>query len=222
MLLTVMNAKYIISLLLLLLFSSCITYEKKDVSFRLNRDGSISVCVKYYNIVSENRADPELYNPKLREEGNGSLKYAAALEICRGDSILAHDLCMLQNRYLGIAADCIESEYQGAVIESKRLFEENGSLCGEITMKIAPEIYLANADGLNIWYDAEHRLFVKDIRDTEYIERTNGVLKKRFPFMIIWQNVRKPMNYTCYKRIPAENDTTCSSLLPYWKKATGN
>lgn len=60
------------------------------------------------------------------------------------------------------------------------------------------------------------------MRDAGDIERTNGVLKDRFPFMIIWQNVRKPMNYTCYKKVLAKNDTTCRSLLSYWKKAAGN
>lgn len=99
--------KKLIQVLLLLFIgmslSSCLTTEYKEYSFKINKDGSGSGIIKYINILSQ--------------EDDGS-------------NVTATDFGELIDNYLNGSA--FEEENPFYKITNKRLFEEEGVLCGEI------------------------------------------------------------------------------------------
>ncbi len=85
--------------------SSCLTVEKKEYTFEINKDGSGSLKIKYINILS--------------------MKDDTA-------NVTKSDFQELISTY--IDGEQMEQDYPDAVIKSKRLFEEGGVLCGEVIM----------------------------------------------------------------------------------------
>ena len=86
-------------------FSSCLTIEKKEYTFEINKDGSGSLRIKFINILS--------------------MKDDTA-------NVVRSDFQELVTNY--IEGNQFEEDYPDAVIRTKRLFEERGVLCGEVIM----------------------------------------------------------------------------------------
>jgi hypothetical protein len=87
----------------IIFLSSCLTTEYKEYTFQINEDGSGSGKIKYINIISQ------------EDDGvNAS----------------ATDFEQLINDYLN--GNSFEQENHYHLVTNKRLFEENGVLCGEV------------------------------------------------------------------------------------------
>lgn len=95
---------FIVLCISLFLFSSCLTVEKKEYHFELTGEESGILTIKYINIMS------------VGEKGEN----------------LENDFKELIDQY--IEGDLIERDYPFASLLSKRLFEENGVLCGEVRL----------------------------------------------------------------------------------------
>jgi hypothetical protein len=87
------------------LITSCLTVEKKEYKFELTGKNSGTLTIKYINI------------------------FASGIDSA---SQIADDFDDLKTNY--IAGDKIEQDYPTATNIKKRLFEENGQLCAEVTM----------------------------------------------------------------------------------------
>lgn len=98
------NMKLFFPLLLIaVLFSSCLTVEKKEYSFQLKDSNSGTLTIKFVNIMS------------MKDD---------ALDVSQSDfeELIANY----------IEGNEIEMDYEKALVRSKRLFEEAGVLCGEV------------------------------------------------------------------------------------------
>lgn len=90
-------------------------------------------------------------------------------------------------------------------------------------MKIAPEVFAEEPNDLGVWYNSANGLFIMHFMSKDVLGATNGILKEGYPVMLIWQNVQETMTYTEYGRgRTGKHRETYRSMLPYWKKATGN
>lgn len=97
--------KTIILIFIAVSVSSCLTIEKKEYTFEINKDGSGSLRIKYINILS--------------------MKDDTA-------TVTQSDFQELISNY--IQGNQFEQDYPDAEIRSKRLYEEGGVLCGEVIM----------------------------------------------------------------------------------------
>jgi hypothetical protein len=95
-----------LSLVLIVVLSvfitGCLTVEKKEYTFQLKDNNSGTLTIKFINLMS-----------------------------MKDDTIdvSASDFIELTNSYIN--GSQLETDYENAVVRSKRLFEENGVLCGE-------------------------------------------------------------------------------------------
>jgi hypothetical protein len=85
------------------IFTGCLTVEKKEYTFQLKDNDSGTLTIKFINILS------------MKDD---------ALDVSQSDF---EELIM---NY--IEGTEIEVDYSNALVRSKRLFEESGQLCGEI------------------------------------------------------------------------------------------
>jgi hypothetical protein len=96
--------KVFLLLLSVIIFSSCLTSEFKEYRFKINPDGSGSGKIKYTNIMSQ---DDD------------------------GENVSFKDFDELITEW--IEGTSFEDENPYLNVTDKRLFEENGVLCGEVT-----------------------------------------------------------------------------------------
>ena len=89
--------------LLAVITSSCLTVEKKEYTFKLKNNHSGELTIKFINIIS--MMDDTV-------------------------DVSASDFEELITSY--IDGDQFEQDYQNATVRSKRLFEKDGVLCGEV------------------------------------------------------------------------------------------
>jgi hypothetical protein len=91
--------------LALLFISGCLTCEKKEYTIKMTGKNSGTFTIKYINLMSS--MDDSL-------------------------DVSDEDFMSLINDYY--TGSSIEDEYPGTTLVDKKLFEENGVLCGEITL----------------------------------------------------------------------------------------
>ena len=87
------------------IFSGCLTVEKKEYVFKLTGKTSGTLTIKYINIISNNEDDKDVSEQDFQE---------------------------LINDYFN--GSSIDEYYPSAKNIEKRLYEENGVLCMEVTM----------------------------------------------------------------------------------------
>lgn len=178
-----------------ILFTGCLTCEKKEFTYQLNKDGSVNLTIKYYNLMSSFSGGSE--ESEESEEGAET-----------AESTLEADFEDLMSNYVNGSSP--ESEYTNAVVETKRLFEENGTLCGEIRMKFA------SASDAKLFVDAKRKLILKDFCSSysETLSVTNGSYDGSSPF-VIWDTKAKTLTYTTSVSSAYTEGNT--SLLSRWK-----
>lgn len=86
-----------------LILSSCLTSAYKEYRFFVNKDGSGTGIIKYVNIVSQEDEETDVSETDFNE---------------------------LINDYVN--GETFENDNPGYTVTNKRLFEENGTLCGEV------------------------------------------------------------------------------------------
>ena len=163
---------------LALVVSSCLTVEKKEYTFELKDNHSGTLTIKYINIIS--------------------MKDDTA-------DISESDFDDLISTYL--EGDQIENDYKDAVVISKRLFEEDGVLCGEVVIDFND----IKSVGL-FQYDnkSPFMLNLGSFLDTESYLNSNGEFGGDVMPVVFWQKSLKTLTLTTYVNSP---DETCVSLM---------
>ena len=111
---------------LLILFTGCLTVEKKEYIIELTDGTSGTLTVKYYNIMSQ----PD-----------------------DGKDVSLEDFGILVDDYLN--GDKVNENFPNTTIISKELFEANGMLCGKVVLKFNAlkyvKLYRHHVKGPYMW-----------------------------------------------------------------------
>ncbi len=172
----------IISLLLFLfifMLSGCLKVEKKLYSFQVNKDGSGKGTVIYHNIYSEND-----------EEGSDDTKA---------------DFETLINDY--IEGTTFEDEHPGLDVSRKRLYEDDGVLCGEVNFTFdeyaATGLYQHDSKSPWMWWPGSE--------DEEYYDSEEGEYGGETMPIVFWTKNTKDFEVAT---TVGEFGEGCRSLLP--------
>jgi hypothetical protein len=168
------------------IMSSCLTVEKKVYTFEFKGKGSGTLKIKYYNIMS-------------------IVDSAGVTEV--------EDFDALVNDYLN--GDKINGSYPDAQNIQKRLFEEDGVLCAEVTMDFpnlsAARLYQFEGKG-------PYTFYASSVDGETYIE-SNGSYGGDVCPVVMWPAKAKKLEVTTSVSKPTD-DTYVSLLKEYikWKK----
>jgi hypothetical protein len=172
--------------LILLFISGCLTCEKKEYTFNLTGNNSGTLTIKYINIMSSMDDSTD-----ISEEDFMSL---------------------INDYYTGTS---VEDQYPGSVLKDKRLFEENGVLCGEIVLEFTD---LAQA---KLYRHKGKGSFMYPLNcgtlDSETYDSGNGEYGGEVMPVVFWEQGAKTLTMTTYVTYPDE--TTMDLLDEYndWK-----
>jgi hypothetical protein len=175
----------VLLILLAFLFTGCLTVEKKEYTFQLKDNNSGTLTIKFINIMS------------MKDD---------ALDVSQGD------FEELITNY--IEGNEIEVDYEKALVRSKRLFEENGTLCGEVI------IDFDNLASVGLYqYDSKSPLMfnVGSFLDSETYLNSNGEFGGEVMPVVFWPKSLKTLTLSTYITDPDE--TTVGLLTEYheWK-----
>jgi hypothetical protein len=180
--------------ILAIIVSSCLTVEKKIYTFQFTGKNSGTLSIKYINLMSMSD-----YNED--EDGNAVDN--------SGDDF--DDLIVT---YLN--GTTIEETYPLATNVQKRLFEENGQLCGEVTMDFP------NIEAARLYQFSKKSPICFSISNTidgEYFESTNGTLgNSEFMNVVFWAPGTKTLTVTTGVTEPSEDTQGLLSHYKKWKK----
>lgn len=170
---------------LVVFLSSCLTIEKKEYTFELKKDGSGSLRIKFINILS--------------------MKDDTA-------NVTQSDFMELISNY--VEGNQMEKDYPDAVIKSKRLFEERGTLCGEVILNFK------NLRSVGIYkYDENSPLMinVNSFIDSEAFVSSNGQYGGDIMPVVFWPKELDRLKLTT--SITTPDETTLSLIDEYrmWK-----
>jgi len=165
--------------------SSCLTVEKKQYTFEFTGNNSGKLTIKYINIMGS-----EDDSTKTTEEDFYEL---------------------IDDYYNG---DKIEKNYPYATNIQKRLFEENGQLCGEVTMNFN------NLSAACLYqYDKKSPIMfsISQALDSEEYLESNGTYGGEFMKVVFWPKGTKKLTITTKVSSP---DSYTSLLADYkkWRK----
>lgn len=179
------SIKLTILIFLAICVSSCLTIEKKEYTFEVNADGSGSLRIKFINILS--------------------MKDDTA-------NVTKSDFQELVTNY--IEGNQMQQDYPDATVRSKRLFEENGVLCGEVILdfKTFRSVGIYQYD-LNCPY----MFNVNSFLDSEAFVSSNGDYGGDIMPVVFWPKTLTRLKLTTSVTNPDE--TTLSLVDEYrsWK-----
>lgn len=169
-----------------LVLSSCLTVETKTYTYEFTGKGSGKLIVKYYNIMS-------------------IVDSAGVTEV--------EDFDDLVSNYLN--GDKINTSYPEATNIEKRLYEEDGVLCGELKMDY-PTIAAARLFQLD--GKGPYTFYVSSIDGESYVE-SNGTYGSDICPVVMWPSKMKKLVVTTSVSRPSD-DTYVSLLKEYvkWKR----
>lgn len=170
-------------LALALLITSCLTVEKKEYTFQFTGNNSGKLTIKYINI------------------------YASSVDSA---SQITDDFNDLQSNY--ITGEKTELDYPAATNVKKRLFEENGQLCAEVTMDF-PDLAAARL----YQYDKKSPIMfcVSTAFDTETYLESNGQYGGESMPVVFFDGESKVLKLTTKISAP---DSLSVSLINEWKR----
>lgn len=170
---------------LIALFTSCLTIEKKIYTFEMNDNNSGTLTIKYENIMSI-------------KDDNADVSEADF------DELIADY----------INGNKIESDYEGVVVKSKRLFEENGMLCGEVIIEFTD----LTSVGL-FQYDPKGPFMfnIGSFFDSESYLSSNGEYGGDVMPVIFWPKNLKTLTLTTLTTSPDESTVSLVNLYRNWK-----
>jgi len=182
---------YCFGLFLLLLFSGCLTVEKKQYTVEFTGKNSGKLTIKYINIMSMPGYDEE-------EDYDAS----------------STDFEDLVQSY--IIGDRIETDYPLAKNITKRIFEENGQLCGEVTMEFD------NIGEIRFYQHNKKSPIMFNISnafDGELYDSSNGVLgNEDYMNVVFWNKSEKKLMLTTSITAPDEETVSLLDYYNSWKK----
>ena len=177
--------RFMIFAFLAFFVTSCLTVEKKEYSFEFTGKNTGTLTIKYYNIMSSKDDDLDV----SKEDFDDLIK-----DYIKGDEI--------------------EKTYPNASNVKKRLFEENGKLCGEVKMDFsnlaAVKLYKHSKKGPYML------AFTDGLSSESYIE-SNGSYGGKIMPVVFWSKKLKKL--TVVTKIEDDTDDTISLLKHYndWK-----
>jgi len=169
--------------ILTIIISSCLTCEKKEYVFQLTGDHSGKLTIRYINIFSNSI------------DSAGELK---------------SDYDELKNMWL--KGEKIERDFPKAINFKKRLYEQDGQLCGEVVMEFndlpAVRLYQYRNQGPYMFSMSA----VPD--DGENFQQSNGEFGGDHMPVLFWTSDNRNLRFTTNIARP---DSTCVSMLSFWK-----
>ncbi len=187
-----MKKSYLIwaTLVMVVLFlSGCLTCEKKEYTFELTGDNSGRLTIKYINIMS-------IMDDTL--------------------DISEEDFQTLLNDYYD--GEELINSFPDATLSSKRLFEENGVLCGEAVYEFS------DLKGAKLYQHKDKGPFMYCLGcyslDSEYYSESNGEYGGDVMPIVFWEPGGKKLTLTTEVTYPDE--TTVSLLDEYLEWEAGN
>lgn len=175
----------IILVFLGLIISSCLTIEKKIYTFEMKDNDAGTLTIKYYNLMSMMDDTVDVSNADFKE---------------------------LLSTY--IDGNTIEQDYEDAMIRSKRLFEEDGVLCGEVVI----DFNNLRSVGLYQYDNKSPYMFnLGSFLESESFLSSNGDFGGEIMPVVFWPRSLKTLTVTTYLNSP--DDSTISLLDEYnrWK-----
>jgi hypothetical protein len=174
--------------LILLFISGCLTCEKKEYTFKMTGKDSGTLTIKYINIMSS-----------------------------MDDSLDVSDedfMSLINDYYTGTS---IEDEYPGTTLVDKKLYKEDGVLCGEITLAFSDlsqvKLYQHKGKGA-IMYPLNCGSL-----DSETFEGGNGEYGGENMPIVFWDPGNKSLDLSTY--VTEVDETTLSLLDEYLEYKAG-
>lgn len=176
----------IASLAIILLFlSSCLTVEKKEYTFTMKDNTSGTLTIKFINILSMNDDTTNVSESDFEE---------------------------LVSRY--IDGNEIEADFENAIIRGKRLFEEEGILCGEVIIDFND----LESVGLFRYDDKSPYMFnVGSFLDSESYLKSNGSYGGDVMPIVFWPKSNTAFELTTYITSPDENNVSLLNNYNNWQ-----
>lgn len=172
--------------LILLFVSGCLTVEKKEYTFTFKDNNSGTLTIKYINLMSS---------------------------MDDSTDISEEDFMMLIDDYY--SGSSVEDQYPGTTLLEKRLFEENGVLCGEIVLEFT------DLSQVKLYRYDDKGPFMYPLNcgtlDSETFEGGNGQYGGDAMPVVFWEQGAKSMTLSTVVTYPDE--TTVGLLDEYhvWK-----
>lgn len=177
--------KWFLFVAVAIFLSSCLTVEKKIYTFQFTGANSGKLTIKYINIMS------------MKEDSAFNLE---------------DDLNVLVNDYL--LGQRIENDFPQAYNFQKKVYEENGQLCGEISMEFK------NLQAVNLFkYSKKSPMMfaLSSSFDNEEFTSSNGLYGGSKMPVVFWEHKLKELYLET--KVNAPDSTTISLLETYqnWK-----
>jgi len=176
--------RFIILILVPVSISSCLTCERKEYVFQLTGENSGKLTIKYVNIFSS----------LIDSTGELTADYE-------------------ELAYMWLKGDKLENDFPQAKKIRKKLFEENGILCGEVTMEFddLSKVRLhRNIKG------GPYLFSISEVNDDgETFLQTNGEFVDGEIPVLSWREDARTLRFSTKIATP---DSTCVSMLKMWKE----
>lgn len=168
-----------------LFLSGCLTVEKKEYTFELKDNNSGTLTIRFINIMS------------MKDDTM---------------NVSSDDFNELLTGYLN--GNEIEMDYQNATIRSKRLYEEDGKLCGEVIIDYND---LA-AVGL-YQYDSKcpYMFNVGSFLESETYQNSNGDFGGDIMPVVFWPKTLNSLTLTSYVTEPDESTVSLLDAYHKWQ-----
>ncbi len=175
----------IVVLVLAFVVSSCLTCETKEYKISFTGKNKGKLTIKYNNIMSKFDSEELTQQEELNKDYNE-----------------------LIDNY--IKGDEATKAFPNAKLVSKRLFEENGKLCGEAVYEFE------GLDQVKIFQPNDKCPYMYYISDlmTETYKNSNGTKGPDYFPAIYWDNTSKSLEFTTTVNEPDDKTT---SLYSKWK-----
>lgn len=183
------NAWILITVLLaILLMNGCLTCEKKEYSFAFTGENSGVLTIRFVNIIST---------------------------LDDSTDISEEDFTSLINDYL--YGNSFESEFPEAQVTDKRLFLENGVLCGEIVFSFDD----LGAAGLYRHQETGPFMYCLNCNTVngEIFNSSNGEYGGDVMPVVFWEPTLKKLILDTYLTIPDETTISLADRYADWVKS---
>jgi hypothetical protein len=176
--------RFLILIIIPVSIVGCLTCERKEYIFTLTGENSGKLTIKYVNIFS-------------------------SMIDSTGEILSDYD--ELTNMWL--KGEKLEMDFPGTKKIKKRLFKENGTLCGEVTMEFDD---LAKVHLYRYMGKGPFMFSMSGVNDDgENFAQSNGDFGGEKMPVIFWRDNTRTLRFST--KI-AEPDSTCVSMLAMWEK----
>jgi hypothetical protein len=176
--------RFLILIIIPVSIVGCLTCERKEYIFTLTGENSGKLTIKYVNIFSS----------MIDSTGE-----------------ISSDYDELTNMWL--KGEKLEMDFPGTKKIKKRLFKENGTLCGEVTMEFDD---LAKVHLYRYMGKGPFMFSMSGVNDDgENFAQSNGDFGGEKMPVIFWRDNTRTLRFST--KI-AEPDSTCVSMLAMWEK----